>query len=569
MIARLRSLPYWTTLPAICGIAALWLGTLVIPQHAELNAAIQHAMKREERPAYVAPLLPPRTSLPQDWQAFLKSATPLQIAKELRATDRAGSQIALVQTAHDLIAHGRSRTALEVLKAASSSKDGPSWEVKQRLAIALGDRAFSNRLLDAALTTPGLAPHTGFISLALAIGRPEAVLAAGKKGEIGQLNAQQAITLAGALYAKSNWSGLDLLEDLAPPGWQSQAPWLAYQIARDRQQWDKALQFSALLPPVDAAKAKLAILQSSGDRQGLAAHFQSATPRSTGDALFAAENLLRLDMRGNATRVLETFLSQNPQDKAVAARLLFLLGPRPAKRDLDWLKQQAGHAGSSESVFWTQAYVERESPVHALPYLANHPAIHQTDYALLHLAIARQAQDTNHALKALNRLIDGRHLSKVQAEQMVASLPSNLPKETHRKLLEWRIDKGLAAPKVRMELAWLSWNAQNIPQAVSWLEKHLAIYPNDAAAVRHIADCHSKLGNKAAARRWNEKLLDLAPSRSKLQADAFERLAQFEQALKIVSSLRTTQPEDAALKRQQVRLLLALGRPGDARRALP
>jgi tetratricopeptide (TPR) repeat protein len=120
-----------------------------------------------------------------------------------------------------------------------------------------------------------------------------------------------------------------------------------------------------------------------------------------------------------------------------------------------------------------------------------------------------------------------------------------------------------------MELAWLSWNAQNIPQAVSWLEKHLAIYPNDAAAVRLIADCHSKLGNKAAARRWNEKLLDLAPSRSKLQADAFERLAQFEQALKIVSSLRTTQPEDAALKRQQVRLLLALGRPGDARRALP
>ncbi len=568
MIARLRLLPYWTTLPAVCGIAALWLGTLVIPQNAELNAAIQHALKREERPAYVAPM-PPQTNLQQDWQAFLKTATPLQIAAKLRSSDRAGSRTSLVQTAHDLIAHGRSQTALEVLKAASTTKDTASWEVKQRLALSLGDRAFSNRLLDAALTTPGLAPQTGLIALALATDRPEAIMTAGKSGSIGQLNAQQAMAVAGALYARSDWSGLDQLDGLALPGWQSQAPWLAFEIARDRQQWNKALQFSALLPPADAEKARLAILQSSGDRQGLAAHFQSVTPRSTSEALFAAENLLRLDMRGNATRVLEMFALQHPQDKVVAARLLFLLGPRPARHDLDWLKQQARLAGSTENLFWTQAYVEREQPAAALAYLSRHPAIHQTDHALLHLAIARQAQDTSHAVAALNRLLDGRPLSKDHAARMIASLPASLPKDIHRRVTEWRIDRGLALPNARMELAWLDWNGQNILQAVSWLEKHLALYPSDAAAVRLMADCHSKTGNKAAARKWNERLLALAPSRSRLQADALERLAQFEQALKIVGSLRTAQPEDAALKRQQVRLLLALGRPGEARRALP
>lgn len=562
-----RPISVWAVLPAGLGAFALGASALLSPRHDDVQAAASHFSARTTAispPSSPARPLADRQGLPQ---AFLRTASIEAIWTGLPEGNRGNASEALLRTAFDLEALGRPETALGLLMHANAPTSPAIWRLKLRLATTPRWRAQAEQLFSDALDDPQSISMDDLIAIATLAGRLDQLVYAVVSGKLTRLSPLQGARVARLLFARRDFAHLEAL-DRAAPGWDTQDPWLSFGVARARGDWKRAIERAALLPKLQAQQAVRDVLVQSGDKDGLRLFYLQATEDHPANALHNANDLASLGMRGDAISLLERFIEAKNFDPDVAARLIFLLGPRPMRDDVLWLQQQALNPDSPQQFFWTSAYASHETPERAAIFLSHHPRSKETSYALLLLATASDAGNTAGCEQAIRILLDGRRLSGAQSAQLYETARSSVTNAWAQRLLEWGLQEGLAKPDDQLALAWVYWDAKQYSAVVKTLAQYLTAKPNDANAVRLMADGYAKIGRNSEAVFWNERLLKLASPNSPGQAEAFERLGRFKEALRVVEFLQTAHTDDKDLRSKRARLLLALGRPDDAKRAL-
>lgn len=557
-------------LPIAAGLAILGLGLALMPGPRE----VEQAARRAAPPAPSAlpaatPVIAaaPATPAPPELAPAIRSADAAELVRLTQALIDRGVAVTTAQVAYDLAAAGRPAVALAYLAARPDGATPATWPLRIELLRKLGRDKEAQALLATAATRPGGVPAAAIVAAGYALDRPDLIITAVASGAIPPPDAKLAHDLAQRAEARGRLDWIARLDRAGGADWRASDPWLALRVAS--RTGDQAAVSRAIdaLPAGERDAARTAWMTRTGDRAGLRAAIGAQAARPGADLPVLAERLLALDARADAIALLRRAAADQSPGSAVGQRLLYLMGPRPAPADRDWLRVRALAGDASEQARWLAAYAERDTPATALAFVQRHPLAARTDVAILRLQLAQAAGDRAAARQAMATLLDGRSLEPVTLRR-VSGLADGLDPAQARSLAERRIAAGIAGPRDRLDLAWAAWNAGDAAATRDRLRDYLAEAPGDLPALRLMADAQARLGGPAAARPWLERALLQAPHTGRTRVELLDRLGRRDEALALVTAMRRDAPRDTELAALHARLLIAAGQPGRARAVL-
>jgi len=555
-------------IPVLAGLGLLAAGLLLLPDRRE----VLHASRRAQP---VVPSSPP-TAQPIAARPVALPPTPPSIAGMIATADATslaaatarliaeGQAVTTAQVAYDLVAAKRPAVALAYLAARPDGAAPATWALRVDLLRRSGRMSEAvAAVTEAARARKGIAP-ADLIAAAYAIDRPDLLIAAAARGTIPPPDAALALDLARRADHAGRSDLIALLDRATRADWRGADPWLAIRVATRSGDTAAALRAADRLPPEQREAARESIVTGAGDRDGLRRLLlaRAATPDTPVAPI--AEQLLAAGFRDDASAILRRAATGQAVTSAVTQRLLYLMGPRPAGDDLDWLRQQATRGTPADQLAWLSVYAQRDRPAAALAFLSRHPLAARTEVMLTRLSLARAAGNDAAARDLAGTLLDGRDLSAAQLRAVAAAAPA----DTGGTIARRRIAAGVAEPRDTIDLAWAAWNAGDAAGTIRWLREHLTTTPDDPVALRLMADAQTRVGGAAAARPWLEKALAQAPRGSRASAELLDRLGRRADAIAVVETLRSDAPQDGGLKALHARLLIAQGQPGRARAVL-
>lgn len=557
-------------LPVGAGCAVLALGLFLMPSARE----VEQAGRRATAPvaAAMAARTPPPAPVVQppphpDLAAALKTADARALAALTGTLAEQGEAVPTLQVAYDLVAANRPAVALDYLAAMPDGASPATWPLRLETLRKLGRRAEAEALLAQAVRRPsGVAP-TAIVAAGYALDRPDLIVAAAASGAIPPPDVRLARDLAQRAEANQRFDWIAQLDRTHAADWRAVDPWLALRIALRQGDSATALRAITGLPVEERDAAQVQLMTRTGDREGMRRLLLDRAARPGATLPVLAEQLLVIGARDDAIALLRRAASGQAVSAPASQRLLYLMGPRPAAIDREWLRQQAASGPLAEQARWLAAYAEHDAPGSALGFVERHPLAGRTDTAMLRLQLAQAAGDRGGARRAMAALLDGRALEPGALRRMTA-LADGLDPAQARALAERRVAAGVAGPRDRLDLAWAAWNAGDAARTRDWLRDYLVAAPADLPALRLMADAQARLGGAAAARPWLERALLQAPPGGRTRAELLDRLGRRAEALQLVETLRRSAPRDAELAALQARLLIASGQPGRARAVL-
>ncbi|KQT31323.1 hypothetical protein ASG29_15295 [Sphingomonas sp. Leaf412] len=543
-------------MPFVAGLALLAGGWWLLPGQSEVATAASRMAAPVSVP--VPPRAPAaRAPAPPEFAALVRDADATTLA---RATARLRARVSTAQVAWDLKAAGRAAVALDYLALRPDGATPDTWRLRVDLMHAAGRARAATALLEAAATTRGAAPARDMVEAAYAADRADLVARA-VAGGVVPLDGAARLDLVRRMEAAKRFDLIAAMDRAAPADWRARDPWLALRVATQAGDRDAAMRAVALLPADQRDAAREGVLTRAGDRAGLRDLWRAQAARAGADRAGIAERLLAAGFRDDALAVLRDAATGTP-DGPAAQRLLYLMGPRPAGGDLAWLKARARDAA------WLDAYADRDRPAAALAFLAAHPLAGTTDVLATRMRLARASGDDRAGRIALAALLDGRALDDATFRRIAAAVPRTMPAALTQELATRRIAAGVAGKGEVMDLAWAAWNRGDVAATDRWLRAALSADADDASALRLMADVQAKRGGAKAARPWLERALAATPAPTRERAELLDRLGRRQEAMRIVAGLRADAPDDRALAAMQARLLIAAGRPGEARAVL-
>ncbi len=493
------------------------------------------------------------------WSAKAGNAATLgAIADELGQSE----PVPTTQVTYDILAGGRPAVALAFLEGRPERDAPANWLLRLQLHRQTDDLPFAQAMVRRAAVVPGAALPSDFVQGAYAVGVPEALLTAAEHRVIPPLDKAQSLDLARQAQASGRYDLIARIDRSGTPDWRSDDPWLAMTMAQRAGNFAGALRYAALLPQ-GAAEARRSIIIASGDRPAIRSMLMEEGRSKPGNLSSIAQQLLDTGFRDDAIGLLQEGCGRCAPDDALATRLLYLMGPRPATSGLGWLRAKA-----DADARWLKVYVDRDTPAAALAYLQTRADGNATPMLLDRLRLAVAARDKVAAGQALNGLIDGRPLSAAQAGAVTAASPPWLDRKAALALARMRINAGAELANDSLDLAWDAWNRHDLGGARDNLARYLSRKPADPAALRLMADIERQRSGDKAARVWLEKALVATPKPTLERARLLEQLGRFDEALSLVRSLRQASPSDRRLEAMAGRLLIAMGDPGAARKEL-
>jgi hypothetical protein len=302
---------------------------------------------------------------------------------------------------------------------------------------------------------------------------------------------------------------------------------------------------------------------ASGDRDAIRGLLLSNAKANRGDIPKVAEQLVQLGLRPEAMALLRAESAERAPADPLVQRLLYLMGPRPDRENLAWLRERA--APSSQ---WETIYLDRERPAAALAFLESRSQAPDTDALILRLKLANAARDRQSATKAVSQLLDGRRLSPGQLSVISSQMPSAASGRLTLALANARVAAGGPSPSDRLDLAWDAWNRGDTQEAANHLQGYLKIKPSDAPALRLMADIEAKRAGPEASRPWLERALARTAALSTERVQILGRLGRKREALELIDILRRETPNDRRLSVIHARLLIENGNPGRALKVL-
>lgn len=545
-------------LPVAAGLAVLGAGWWLLPGKGEVATAAERAAPVSRAVPPPAPAATPTAAptSPPSLAALVAEADAATLVAETARLQAAGVAVSTLQVAQDLKAAKRPTVALAYLAARPDGAAPATWRLRIDLLAACGRKGEAERLLaDAAEGGRGVAA-ADLVAAGYALDRPDLLARAAATRAIPAPDATLSLDLARRLAARDRADLIATLDRAGAADWRRADPWLALRFATRAGDRAAAMRAIDLLPADQRDEARASLLERAGDRAALRTLWRERAGRPGADKAAIAERLLAEGFRPDAVAVLRDAAATAPVDAPAAQRLLYLMGPRPAGDDLAWLRARAAKGEEG----WVAAYAERDRPAAALAFVAARSA--STANALLALRLARAARDGTAVQSALATLLDGRPLDAPTLKAVSALAPSPAPSA----LVARRIAAGLASPQERLDLAWTAWNRGDVSAAAIALKTYLADRPDDATALRLMADVEAKRGGKP--RPWLERALAATPEPGRPRAELLERLGRRAEALRVVEGLRATARDDRGLAAYHARLLIAAGQPGQARAVL-
>lgn len=557
-------------LPIAAGLAILGLGLALMPGPREVEQAARRAAP--PAPSAVPPAAPviaaaPSAPAPPELAPAIRSADAAELVRLTQALIDRGVAVTTAQVAYDLAAAGRPAVALAYLAARPDGVMPATWPLRIALLRKSGRGEEAVALLTAAAARPGDVPAAAIVAAGYALDRPDLIITAAASGAIPPPDAKLAHDLAQRAEARGRLDWIARLDRAGGADWRAGDPWLALRVAIRSGDSAAALRAIGGLPAGEQDAARTAWMTRTGDRAGLRGQILAQAAQPGADLPVLAERLLALDARADAIALLRRAATDQSPGSAVGQRLLYLMGPRPAPADRDWLRARALAGDASDQARWLAAYAERDAPGTALAFVQRHPLAARTDVAILRLQLAQAAGDRGAARQAMATLLDGRALEPVTLRR-VSGLADGLDPAQARGLAERRIAAGIAGPRDRLDLAWAAWNAGDAAATRDRLRDYLAEAPGDLPALRLMADAQSRLGGPAAARPWLERALLQAPRTGRTRVELLDRLGRRDEALALVTAMRRDAPRDTELAALHARLLIAAGQPGRARAVL-
>ncbi|MFC3174629.1 hypothetical protein ACFOD9_10230 [Novosphingobium bradum] len=580
MIARLVGTPARALGAALLGAGSLaGAAVLLLPSASDLTSAalratagLGHAAPRTAAPA------PPNRS-PARLAALFHAGQPLTLP-ELRWLLATGARnedaatllavarqiepheaVPTARVAWDVLAGGRPAVARAFLEQRPDAGDPALWQLRVDLARRTGDLAAARAMVDAAARHPGTAPPAQLVSAALATDLPEAVVLAAEHGAVPAPDARLSLDLVHRALAAGRGDLVARIDRSGSPAWREADPWLAMDLARRAHDYSAALHYAALLPS-GRDEARRAIVLASGDRPAIRAMLLEMAGAG-GDRPVLAQQLVEAGFRADGIALLQAEAATRPASDPIAARLLYLMGPRPDASGLQWLRNRAASGAD-----WRQAYLEREQPGTALAWLTAQGDAATTPMLLARLRLAAAARDRAAGTALVAQLLDGRRLAPADLAALAAHAPPRLDPRLTLALAHARITAGTASAQDWRDLAWDASQHGRFGEAGALLGTWLARAPDDRAALRLMADVTRKTGGERAARPWLERAAALSAPDSLERAELLEQLGRPAEALAIVDRLRQAAPADRHLTAMAGRLLIAGGDPGRARRLL-
>lgn len=505
------------------------------------------------------PLLPGELRQLLFWSTKSASADTLtSIASQLALHD----PVPTAQVTYDILASGRADVALAFLEGRADRDIPANWLLRLNLHRQANDLPFAQAMVRRAASTPGVAPAADFVQGAYAAGLPGELLTAAERRIIPPLDKARSLDLARQAQATGRSDLIARIDRAGTPDWRSADPWLAMTVAQDAGNVAGALHYAGLLHN-GAVEARRAIVLASRDQSAIRAMLIEDGRSKEGNLPSAAQQLLAAGFRTDAIALLQEACSRCAPGDPLAARLLFLMGPRPGAAGLAWLRGKA-----DADTRWLKAYIDRASPATALAFLQARPERDDIAMLLDRLRLAGAARDKAAAAQALDRLLDGRSLSAEEARAVTAATPAGLDRRTGLALAHMRARSGAELPNDRLDMAYDAWGRRDLIGARDHLVRHLSRVPGDPAALSFMAEIERRrLGDKAA-RLWLEKALAATPGATIDRARLLEQLGRFDEALPLVRGLQRATPTDRRLQAMAGRLLVATGDPGRARKEL-
>ncbi|WP_242122670.1 hypothetical protein [Sphingobium sp. Sx8-8] len=576
-IATLRSPSISLVGPIAGGGLLLATTALLMPNSGQIADAIRRGTFSP--PPAAVPLPPPSTTMLMqrfshgrhvsvpDLQRLLAASTATASASSLSAMADAlakgGVKDMTGRIAYDILAGGRPDVAMAFLESRPDYADPVHWRLRFDLRRQTGDLQGAADLLRAAALTPGSAPPKDVTEAAYALGQPDMLIMAAEHHAIPALTRAQALDLANWANNARRYELIPRIDRAGTPSWRGDNPWLAMTLAQRSGDMGSALHYTALLPTGREA-ARESILMASGDRQAIRQWLLEQASARGADRAAIAQHLLEQGFRSDAIAVLRQQAERQGGNDQASARLLYLMGPRPAEADLAWLRSRA-----LADPGWIPPYVEREQPGRALAFLEGLPTADSSAMLVRRIMLANMARDRTAAARAIDRLLDGRPLSAAELKAASgAILPVQKAEYYALALARARLAAGQGLTADRLALAWDAWNQGHAQDTVGQLQPYLQDRPDDRAALRLMADAQARWRGEAAAKPWLERLLATMPAPSIERAELLTRIGRTSDAMAMVETLRARTPKDRRLDIMLARLLIASGDPGRARKVL-
>lgn len=562
--------------PLVGGGLLLAGAALLIPNRWQIADAIRRAAFVPPTPATALPpttaMLMQRFSLGKplsvsELQRLMTASTATGSASLLSSmadhVQRSGGAVATDRVTYDIMASGRPDAALKFLESRPHARAAPLWRLRFELHRKLGDNEGAMDLVQTAAQTSGAAPSSDIVQAIYAVGRPDLLVTAVENGAVPRLTRTQALDLASWAYGQKRPDLIARIDRAGTPDWRNDNPWLAMTLAQQAGDSTAALRYAAMLPSGRDA-ARESIVMASGDRGAIRRLLLENAAAGREDRPAVAQRLLEKGFRPDAISLLRQSSNGRATGDAAMARMLYLMGPRPGKEDLEWLQSRA-----AADPQWLAPYLEREQPERALAFLEARPDAGDSGMLLQRIRIANAAHDEQGAARAMDQLLDGRSLNAAQLKVAASALTSRAMSRRYAPALtRARIASGEELGSDRMDLAWEAWNRGDARGTVEQLDAHLGRRPYDSAALRLMANAQGKIGGPQSERPWLKRLLALSPPLSRERAELLAKLGQTSDAIAILETLRQRSPGDRQVNVQLARLLVAAGDPGRARKVL-
>ena len=231
----------------------------------------------------------------------------------------------------------------------------------------------------------GTAPAKDLVEASYALGQPDLLILAAEHHAIASLDPAQSLDLASWANGAGRYDLIARIDRSGTPDWRDRNPWLAMTLAQRSGDIRSALRYAAMLPAGRDA-ARESIIMASGNRDAIRRWLLERATETGADRPAIAQRLLEKGFRSDAIALLRQ-QSASKGDDASDARMLYLMGPRPAAPDLNWLKARA-----TADPRWAQSYVERARPAEALAFLEGLGAADSSDILVQRIALANAAR---------------------------------------------------------------------------------------------------------------------------------------------------------------------------------
>ena len=491
---------------------------------------------------------------------FADAAKLSALAGKLEAT---GAPSSTLTSTYEIMASGRHDVALAFLNQRPDRASAELWRLRFELTRSSGDVAAASAQLMAAAQHPGAAPAKDIVEAAFELNTTDALLVAAEHGAIPRLDRAVTLNLVQSAVAKGRYDLVGRIDRAGSPDWRQVDAWLAMDLARRAGDTQTALRYAALLPAGQVEDARSAIIMGSGDRGAIRTLLLGQAGSRPSERPMIAQQLLDAGFRTEAVDLLRAESASRAPADPIAARLLYLMGPRPDAAGLAWLRAKAGRDPA-----WMKVYAERENPRTMLTGLEAGDGRATTETLLMRLKLAGMVRDRQAGIRALDKLLDGRALSAQHLSAISANTQPGMPDRMVMALTRARAAAGIALPSDRMDLAWSAWNRKDYRDASAQLQAQLATNPADMDALRLMANVTAKLQGERAAKPWLERALAQTPRGSRERVALLEQLGRTKEALALVEGMRAQAPGDRRLTVMHARLLIANGQPGKAQELL-